>query len=180
MVDVDKIKRDLDKYFTIDGSIKIDPSTGVVDVDGDVTLMKSISLLPVKFGTVSGKFVCRYRELTSLEGSPHYVGGEFNCYTNQLTSLEGSPRYVGGYFYCSGNPLTSFQGAPDHVGGEFVCAYNESLPLLRLVVYQRAYMLKVPPKVEEIIRKYEGEGKPGALKAAAELIRAGYKENARW
>jgi hypothetical protein len=37
-----------------------------------------------------------------------------------------------------------------------------------------------PQVVNEIMTKYEGQGKPGAIKAAAELIRAGYKENARW
>jgi hypothetical protein len=37
-----------------------------------------------------------------------------------------------------------------------------------------------PQPVSDIIHKYLGQGKAGALKAAAELIKAGYKDNARW
>ena len=200
MVDVDKIKSDLYKNFQVDGSIKIDPSTGVVDVDGSVDLRNQISLLPVKFGTVSGSFYCTYNQVTSLEGAPSHVSdyfdctrnqltslegapdqvsGDFNCSHNQLTSLVGAPSHVSGNFYCFGNQFKSLEGAPDHVG-KFWCTYSKSLPLLRLVAYPRVRIQGAPPGLEEIIRKYEGQGKPGALKAAAELIRAGYKDNARW
>ena len=222
MVDVDEIESDLDKYFKIKGSIKIDPSTGVVDVDGDVDLIKKIKRLPVKFGTVSGYFYCYGKHLISLSGSPRSVGGDFDCYDNQLTSLVGAPDHVGGSFYCFNNQLTSLAGAPDHVGGyfdcgvnditslegaparvgrdficyenkltsleglpaqvggSFVCTYSKSLPVLRLMVYPTVHIYDAPPQLNDIINKYKGQGKPGALKAAAELIRAGYKENARW
>ena len=200
MVDVDKIKRDLYKNFEVDGSVKIDPSTGVVDVDGDVYLIKPISHLPVKFGTVRGSFYCGDNQLTNLEGAPRHVGGYFNgcrnrltslegapdhvgedfdCYDNQLTNLEGAPNHVGGDFNCAHSPLISLKGAPDHVG-KFWCSYAKSLPLMRLLVYPMVEIYGAPPRLEDIINKYTGQGKPGALKAAVELIRAGYKENARW
>jgi hypothetical protein len=34
--------------------------------------------------------------------------------------------------------------------------------------------------VNSIMNKYLGQGKPGAIKCAAELIKAGFKDNARW
>ena len=200
MVDVDKIQRDLDKYFKRLGPIKIDPSTGVVDVIGDVDLKRKTTHLPVKFGTVSGGFYCSRNKLVSLEGSPRQVAGgfycfenrleslegapdrvegRFNCSHNQLTSLVGAPTYVGGTLYCVDNPLTNLIGVPEHVGG-FWCTYSKSLPVLRLIAYPYMKLLGAPSEIEEIINKYSGQGKPGALKAAVELIRAGYKENARW
>ena len=222
MVNVNKIQRDLDKYFKIKGSVQIDPSTGVVDVDGDVKVKYTAQRLAVKFGTVSGAFDCKDGQLTSLEGSPDHVGGsfycqdnqltslagapdhvggDFDCYDNQLTSLEGAPDHVGGNFYCAINQLTSVEGAPDHVGGSFycydnqltslagapdhvdgmfICTYSKSLPVLRLILYPSVDIWGAPPQLKDIINKYSGQGKPGALKAAVELIRAGYKENARW
>jgi len=40
--------------------------------------------------------------------------------------------------------------------------------------------LGAPKQVSTIMNNHAGQGKPGAIKAAVELIRAGYKENARW
>ena len=200
MVDVDKIQRDLYENFEVDGSVKIDPSTGVVDVSGSVTLRRGTKQLPVKFGTVSGDFYCTNRQLISLAGAPNHVGGDFYCSANQLGSLDGAPDYVGDNFWCPNNRLISLDGAPDYVGGnfwcshnqltslegapsyvsEFKCSYSKSLPLLRLLAYPKVTIYDVPYKLEDIINKYAGQGKPGALKAAAELIRAGFKGNARW
>ena len=180
MVDTTKVKHDLDKYFKTTGTVKIDPFTGVVDVDGDVVLKRgNTKKLPVKFGTVSGYFYCYGKNLVSLSGSPRHVGGDFDCYDNQLTSLEGAPNHVGDVFRCVYNPLTSLEGAPDHVH-MFSCSYSKLLPVLRLIAYPYVTLLGSPSEVEDIIIKYAGQGKPGALRAAAELIRAGYKENARW
>jgi hypothetical protein len=80
---------------------------GSIDVNGDVNLWgKGLTELPLVFNKVSGWFDCVRNNLTSLKGSPRWVGSDFNCYRNQLTSLEFSPNYVGGDFSCEYNDLT--------------------------------------------------------------------------
>lgn len=50
---------------------------------------------------VNGSFDCSYSYITSLEGSPKYVGIDFNCNNcKELKSLEGSPETVKGSFIC--------------------------------------------------------------------------------
>jgi hypothetical protein len=101
-------------------------SDGTVDVDGDVYLNQSgLEKLPLKFGKVSGHFICYSNQLTSLEGAPREVGGGFYCWRNQLTSLEGAPYEVGSIFNCSENQLTSLEGGPKEVGGNFNCENNK-------------------------------------------------------
>jgi hypothetical protein len=81
---------------------------GTVDVNGHVYLIsEGLTKSPLKFGKVTGNFVCTYNKLITLEGAPREVGGDFNCSYNQLTSLEGSPREVTGDFNCHNNPIYS-------------------------------------------------------------------------
>ena len=58
----------LKRHFKIQGTARIDPETGLVDVDGDCKFrMKTRNrMLPVKFGVVTGKFICRSKDLVSL------------------------------------------------------------------------------------------------------------------
>jgi hypothetical protein len=181
MVNTSQVETLLKQYFDVLGQVTVRPN-GVVDVQGDVKLKRNtwIKQLPVQFGHVSGDFHCSDNELTSLQGAPDHVDGNFMCYDNHLPNLVGAPRHVGGRFACSHNKLTSLEGAPDHVGDLFLCLYDAHLPLLRLTMYDSVNILWAPEQVEKIIDKYAGEGKPGAIKAAAELIRAGYKDNAKW
>ena len=106
---------------------KYDPTTGLVDVEGDFDC--SLSGIPnfkgVKFGKVSGKFDCSNNKLLSLEGSPQECGFMFDCSANGLKSLEGAPSKCGGDFDCSNNRLTSLKGAPKQVGGSYYCRYNQ-------------------------------------------------------
>lgn len=129
---------------------------------------------------VGGKFECSNNKLTSLVGSPDNVGQNFSCHNNELTNLVGAPTRVRGNFYCHNNPLTRLSGAPDHVGGEFEVTYASDLPLLRLCGYSSVVILDGPDEVKVIMEKYAHTGRSGALKAAAELIRAGYRKNAQW
>jgi len=108
--DIDSIcKRYGIKNYTIN-------SDGTIDVDGDVYLNnKGLIKLPLKFGKVTGNFYCSYNKLTSLEGSPSYVGVGFYCYNNQLTSLEGCPKEVGDWLNCYSNPIHSiYKLFPNH------------------------------------------------------------------
>jgi hypothetical protein len=140
-IEVDKICK---KYGITNWSLNPD---GTVDVDGSVYLsVQKLTKLPLKFGRVTGDFLCHNNKLTSLEGCPREIGGSFWCYNNkltslegcpteigrdfscsynQLTSLEGCPREIGGYFWCYNNQLTSLEGCPTEIGGDFFCYYNQ-------------------------------------------------------
>ena len=109
----------IEKYFKIDGTYEL--VDGLINVTGDVTLIKQVEKLPCKFGIVSGNFGCILNKLTSLSGAPTGVGGSFYCYHNRLTSLSGAPVGVGGNFYCRYNKLPSLTGAPIKIGGDFSC-----------------------------------------------------------
>jgi len=109
----------LDKYT--DGVWTLNEKTGLVDIGGcfDCASEKLTDFKGVRFGVVTGNFICSNNSLTSLEGSPQKVGVGFDCSSNKLTSLEGAPQKVGWGFYCSRNKLTSLVGAPQEVGGGF-------------------------------------------------------------
>ena len=106
-----------------EGTWDYDPSTGLVNVDGDFDCDDQglSDFKGVRFGKVSGDFGCEENRLTSLEGAPQEVGRAFYCTNNQLTTLVGAPREVGEDFYCYNNQLTTLEGAPQEVGGDFSC-----------------------------------------------------------
>ena len=114
------------------GSWNLNPSTGLVDVDGDFDCYQQdlTDFKGVAFGHVKGNFYCSGNPLTSLEGAPKTVNGDFYCGSNQLTSLKGAPETVGGYFDCADNQLTSLEGAPQTVGGFFYCNNNQLTSLV--------------------------------------------------
>jgi len=98
---------------------------GKIDVNGSLDFDGAhVTNMPFKFVTVTGDFKGPWG-LTSLEGSPEYVGGDFNISTQELTSLKGSPNEVGGNFNCTASSLTSLEGGPVKVGGDFDCSYNQ-------------------------------------------------------
>ena len=98
---------------------------GTYDVEGDVDLhAMNLIKLPMKFGKVSGDFLCDTNQLTTLDGSPIKVEEMFNCEGNKLTSLEGCPKFVGRGFNCGYNNLTSLEEGPKEVGGYFYCSNN--------------------------------------------------------
>ena len=115
----------------VDGSWKLNPQTGLIDVDGvfNCSEQRLTDLKGVRFGKASGDFDCDNNQLTTLVGAPQSVSLSFSCSSNQLTTLEGAPRKVGGYFTCSENQLTSLVGAPQSVDSSFNC-YNNQLTSL--------------------------------------------------
>jgi hypothetical protein len=101
---------------------------GSIDVVGNVNLCgRDLIELPLRFNKVTGFFSCSNNNLTSLKGSPRWIGNYFDCSNNPLTSLKGSPRWIGDDFYCRYNDLTSLEFGPDYVGGYFSCVYNKDL-----------------------------------------------------
>lgn len=102
---------------------------------------------------------------------------------NELKDLSDAPDWVGGFMDIRDNPFQSLTGFPHHVEEYVVITYHHDLPLLRLLSAQQGIRFAgaaTPVKVRQILINHKGAGKPGALKAAGELIRAGFKENARW
>ena len=92
---------------------------GSIDVNGNVDLYyMELTELPLIFNKVTGWFDCGRNNLTSLKGSPVWVGGNFNCNYNRLPSLEFSPDYVGGWFSCEYNDLTD-NYCDTEIGGGF-------------------------------------------------------------
>ena len=110
------------------GTWKVDEMTGLVDVEGDFDLSyesdlksRNSNFFGVRFGKVTGNFVCDSAGLTTLQGCPNYVGGDFNCSYNPLTSLKGGPLVVGGDYYADGLEVVDFEELPLRINGQFVC-----------------------------------------------------------
>jgi hypothetical protein len=82
-----------------------------VDVNHFVDIGKeNLTHIPVKFGKVKGYFNCNENNLSSLGGSPKYVGDIFCCDHNKLTNLIGLPEKIDGMFNCYYNKLISLDG----------------------------------------------------------------------
>ena len=98
---------------------------GSIDVNGSVDLSsKGLTELPLVFNKVTGYFGCGYNKLTTLKGSPRWIGGSFSCSYNNLTSLEFGPDYVGSNFWCNDNNLTD-NYCDSEIGGSFYTSLKQ-------------------------------------------------------
>jgi hypothetical protein len=199
----------LDKFhehFDVTGLNKlwVHPHTRDIHVTAYGVRLKTKGAIPIKLGVVWAHFSCANSGLTSLHNAPHTVSVGFDCSGNLLTSLEHGPTICDGKYNCSNNQLHDFKGASTQVRMGFdgsdqapstlksleglptsasmiTITYEPHLPLLRLIEHKRFTLEQAPDTViQKILEKYQGQGKGGAIKAAAELARAGYKDNARW
>jgi hypothetical protein len=183
-------------YFDRDDSYHIDEDL-VVHTQGSVSVRRRGQVfphnrLPIKFGEVGGDFDVVNSGLTTLENCPHTVGDTFMCSANQLTTLAHGPQIVKYGYVIGTNPLKSLEGFPTtHAPRMVSMSWLPDLPMLKLLVCSDIRLY--PPiddtfeqhqaqvnQLDDIMQKYAGKGKPGALPCAAELIKAGFKENARW
>lgn len=181
---------------------------GELDVTADKVTLRTPGSIPVKLGTITGDLDVAKMQLTSLNNCAHTVKGRFWCEDNQLTTLKGGPRRVSDAYVCSDNLLSSLEGIgtceeiiinssqPRSVqalkdlshlppkADSVEVSYNKQLPLLRLLSYNMFNVTKPPHSLEhpvqEILEEYANQGKAGVIKCAAALIKAGYKDNARW
>ena len=83
----------------------------VDDANGDVNLIHyNESELPsyIRFGEISGNFICSYSKLTSMRGFPKKVGKNFDISFSRITSLEDAPTEVNNFVAC-GLPFTEQQ-----------------------------------------------------------------------
>lgn len=99
---------------------------GSIDVNDDVDLFGiDLTELPLRFNRVNGNFICGLSKLTTLKGSPVWVGGYFSCANNFLKDLNYSPKKVMKDFICSRNNLTDLSSDIEYVGGDFICNHNQ-------------------------------------------------------
>jgi len=169
-------------YFT-DDQIEIDGD--IVNVTGDVGLIKSCGELPFQFGEVTGEVGFHEKELTTLRGSPTKVGGAFYAYGNDLTDLKGGPKIVEGIYSVFRNPLTSLEGSPEILKGRFYLSWSVNVPLLRLVKYNkvelRSALYATDAKTcNSIIASFAGKTpvRQAIIQCQKELIDAGFSSNA--
>jgi hypothetical protein len=192
MVDKVQMDRDFRVFFRLQGTMEID-DLGIINVNGDVLAREEFPgpHLPLQFGVIKGDMDLQFQpHLKDLQGAPSEVGGTFRVRAENLTHLTGAPHKVNGTCKISSMHLQSLEHLPEHVW-QMRLTITHTLPLLRLT--EKSYPVTWAYPVAQggsndprnsaataIIAKYMDTGKAGALKAAAELIRAGCKENARW
>lgn len=189
--EIDDFRRNLDELFDIAGNV-ITNKDGSISIDGDVTGMRSsLTKLPIQFDTIRGMFACGATKLTSLKGCPKIVGYDFYCDSTEIESLEGGPKKVGRDYHCQNiTTLKSLIGLPKSIDGSITLTFLSDLPLLRLLFVEglkhiHFYDIKegMPTaellKLSEILEKYIGQGRRGAIQCAAEMSQAGYRNNAR-
>lgn len=89
---------------------------GTIDVQGNVFLdRQNLTELPLNFNRVFGNFYCGGNQLTSLKGSPIWVGLDFRCEQNQLENLEFFPKTVEGAIWIQRNKLSTLNGIPSKI-----------------------------------------------------------------
>lgn len=169
----------------IDWQILYNPETDAYTLKNlDVKMIRipPYGRLPVKFDLVAGAFIVTNMDLVSLEGGPSQVGAGYFAGDNNLENLMHAPEQVPGYFSIQNNPLVSLEGWPAQGVRECTLTYSAHLPLLRcLQTTNQIHVVNYPPpEINQILNKYKDQGKAGALRAAAELVKSGFKENARW
>jgi hypothetical protein len=162
---------------------------GLVSVKGMAEAINIFSRLPVSFLEVSRGFhLGKQPTLTSLVGSPQYVGGDFLVKAEILESLEGAPHTVRGTFGVRSPELKSLEHLPQGASFYFLM-WNPHLPMLRLLTYkniQFGYPVKyggtfAGEKAWKIMQPYMGTNNPGdILRCASELNEAGFEGNAEW
>ena len=117
---------------------------GSIDVNDNVFLnSKRLTELPLRFNRVTGYFDCDNNNLTSLKGSPRWVGSSFSCNYNCLTSLEFGPDYVSDGFYCEGNYLTDNYCDTEIGGGFYTSLKQYGLTEENYKEFQKMYKRKM-------------------------------------
>lgn len=143
--------------------------------------------------TVTDNFSCFGNLLESLEGGPSAVGaysmggGTYSCSGNFLKNFQGAPESFTGYFVAVkqlGTGLESVHGLPPDARLVDI-TYQKHLPMLKLL-NQKQVNIRAPltgelmTDITDILNDHVGKGKAGAIVCAGKLIKAGYKDNARW
>ena len=133
-------------------------------------------------------------ELTSLVGSPKLIHGSFFCENNvRLHSLLGCPMVIGGDFIAINTSFDTWRDAPRFVGGRLILDYHEDTHLLGILTikgikkvifvdineYTENVYIPIETALSDILSRYIGQGRPGMLPCANEMLKVGYGSNAR-
>ncbi len=175
------------------------------EVEGDF-LISNMNLTSLKGCPrhVDGNFDCSENSLTSLQHAPSTCE-DLDCSRNKLTTLHHAP-VVANSISCSHNLLTDLSTAPG--AQDMFAAYNPfktfrnmnkdidrititydtNLPLLGLLSVRHVEIFdpdtgEYMDKLSKILNAHAGKGvdnKAQMLMCAAELVKAGYKGNAKW
>ena len=147
----------LDKY-TKGGPWSLNPSTGLVDVDGDFYCSREglNDLLGIRFGKAHWNFYCNGNNLTSLEGAPETVGGEFSCYNNRLTSLAGAPETVKGEFSSDGLKIPEGKWSMDTLIKIFLNGTPNQQQLVAPLVDPKVIQQQIDENPEGMLIKLKG------------------------
>jgi hypothetical protein len=182
---------------TQDGRLPV--QFGTIDGDFSLASMRIVSLEGSP-QVVEGNFDCSFNQLTSLQHCPQSVM-DFDCSNNPLTTLQWCPRVPAEllcdnaqlrdltsvppatYLSVQMNPIVNFRNTPSHIQ-EVAVTWHRDLPLLGLLTVAQINIHRVNgahyAEVENILKKYAGEGKRGVIRCQKELISAGFEGNARW
>jgi len=175
------------KYFELSDAYSI--KDGVVYVDGGCFVRrtaKTLTEIPVKFGTVTHTFQFDECQLTSLNNAP-YKCKFLDCKDNKLTSFEGLSSDFEGNLDIRNNPLTSLDYLPLKIIRVLDIPYSKTLPMLKLVQLRSDVKIYIEAddredeKCNEIIMKYVGVTpvRKAILLCQKELIDAGFNGNAK-
>jgi hypothetical protein len=110
------------------------------------------------------------------------VEGDFDVSSKNVKTLKGFPKYIKGILYTEHNQhLRQFYDfAIEKVEGIWYSDYKEHQHLLKMLVANKIQLENSPIPVTDILNAHAGQGKPGMIKAAAALVKLGYKDNAKW
>jgi hypothetical protein len=189
MLNIKRIEEVFLEYYKVwNGNYTITPNTGVINVNGDLRLIKSTPLgylPPLVIDKVTGWLNICYKYLNSLKYSPRRVMGWVDCRVNRLTDLEGGPLFVGGDFYCDNNPLDSFLGHPEYIKGRLRFDFSSYLKCMRIIDIKGIKGIEVdedPGPIQKILEKYyRPDGINPLMKGACalEFLRNGYRNAAK-
>jgi hypothetical protein len=127
---------------------------------------------------------CSHNKLTNLSHAP-IVSNSLDCSYNLITDLATCPPAQD--VFASYNPFENFRNTSTNIE-RVTITYKPNLPLLGLLSVHHVEIFdpdtgEYKEDLSKILNAHAGKGvsnKAHMLKCATELIKAGYKENARW
>jgi len=192
-------------YFHVEGPVEIQDNGMIHGPNAtilDRTSQFPNGMLPVQFGQVH-KFHMSGTNLRSMQGFPTSCNiliishneldswahcpqtYEIRATGNKFRDLNQIPAQVR-ELRVARCPLENIRDVPDL---DFLyVSFDLKLGMLPALKCKKVNLMAPehvePPllrdQLQRILDKYAGQGRKGALTCAAELIRAGFKENARW
>jgi hypothetical protein len=153
-----EIRQWLDDYRILNYTIRPD---GVVDVDDRVDLRHfNETILPIQFGTVTGRFDCSHSTLASIKGMPQFIGLGTNLTFSDIKSFSGIDKII------------------KQINGAVNCDPDVTHILgLLLIKGITSFHIDTGGPIDKIMNRYVGTG--DILSAQDELIDAGFIDQAR-